>query len=82
MSALSSRLAALEARKYEGRFTFTTTADRTVHVPIGDVLGVFLGDPLPPALRDVKGTPETAALARSVVQLAVAARERPADGQG
>lgn len=74
MSALSSRLAALEARKYEGRFTFTTTADRTVHVPIGDVLAVFLGDPLPPSLADVTGTRETAALALGAVQAAVAAR--------
>ena len=75
MSRLPSRLAALEARTGETWFTFTTTAGRTVRASAEDVLSVFLGDGVPPALADVATTRETAQLARDVVRLAVAARE-------
>jgi hypothetical protein len=74
VSALAARLAALEARQYDDRFTFITTAGRTVHVPVDEVLGIFLGDPLPASLVDVAGTPEAADLAHAAVRAAIAAR--------
>jgi hypothetical protein len=80
MSRLGTRVDALEARTGETWFTFTTTAGRTVRASVDDVLGVFLGGPLPAALADVASTRETAQLARDVVRLAVEAREPGRDG--
>lgn len=74
MSRLAGRLAALEARTGFAWFALTTTAGRTVRVPVDTVLDVYLGGPVPPALADVSGTREVAELAHGAVRAAVKAR--------
>ncbi|MFP8904805.1 hypothetical protein [Streptomyces atacamensis] len=68
---------AIEQRAHAHLFRFTTADGRTVVASVDQILDVLLGGDLPPHLARVTGTPETADLARSIVDLA---RREAADG--